>query len=141
MLAARYSSTSSIAVYRTLMSFTKYWLFESESSTSRDERFSSNASEIYLRNMRPRTTCLYSAASMDGQSLSAAAHSVDSRFPCAFFCCLTSLSFLFAMISLLVSMTNSQDNDCFFPCGLCPEKCNLFIPFFQGIELFGASAI
>ena len=35
---------------------------------------SSKASEMYLRKMRPRTTCLYSAASMLERSASAACH-------------------------------------------------------------------
>src|SRR6266540_2858226 len=41
--------------------------------------FSSKASEMYFRKMRPRTTCLYSAASIWPRSLSAAAQSVASR--------------------------------------------------------------
>jgi len=41
--------------------------------------FASNASEMYLRKIRPRTTCLYSAASMLLRSASAAAHSFDSK--------------------------------------------------------------
>ena len=40
---------------------------------------SSKASEMYLRKMRPRTTCLYSAASMWPRSLSAAAQSLSSK--------------------------------------------------------------
>ncbi len=40
---------------------------------------SSKVSEMYLRKMRPRTTCLYSAASMLLRSLSAASHSLASH--------------------------------------------------------------
>src|SRR5690349_20001567 len=42
-------------------------------------RFSSKASEMYLRKMRPRTPCLYSAASMLLRSLSAASQSLASK--------------------------------------------------------------
>ena len=38
-----------------------------------------NASEMYLRKIRPRTTCLYSAGSMLLRSRSAAAHSLSSK--------------------------------------------------------------
>src|SRR5690606_21793110 len=41
--------------------------------------FSSNASEMYLRKMSPRTTCLYSAASMLLRSLSAICQSFSSK--------------------------------------------------------------
>src|SRR5262249_51862765 len=41
--------------------------------------FSSKASEMYLRKMRPSTTCLYSAASMLLRSLSAACQSLASK--------------------------------------------------------------
>ena len=40
---------------------------------------SSKVSEMYLRKMRPRTTCLYSAASMLLRSLSAASQSLASK--------------------------------------------------------------
>src|SRR4051795_13363099 len=40
---------------------------------------SSNESEMYLRKIRPRTTCLYSAASILLRSLSAASHSFCSK--------------------------------------------------------------
>src|SRR6266487_7050174 len=40
---------------------------------------SSKLSEMYLRKMRPRTTCLYSAASMFERSLSAAIQSLASK--------------------------------------------------------------
>ena len=42
-------------------------------------RRSSKASEMYLRKIRPRTTCLYSAASMLLRSLSAASQSLASK--------------------------------------------------------------
>ena len=42
-------------------------------------RCSSKVSEMYLRKMRPRTTCLYSAASMLLRSLSAVSQSVASK--------------------------------------------------------------
>src|SRR5436309_12840552 len=41
--------------------------------------FASKASEMYLRKIRPRTTCLYSAASMLLRSASAAAQSFASK--------------------------------------------------------------
>src|SRR6202011_5668601 len=41
--------------------------------------FSSNESEMYFKKMRPRTTCLYSAASMLLRNLSAASHSLASK--------------------------------------------------------------
>jgi hypothetical protein len=40
---------------------------------------SSNESEMYFRNISPRTTCLYSAASMLLRSLSAASQSLASN--------------------------------------------------------------
>src|SRR3990170_4865689 len=40
---------------------------------------SPRASEMYFRKMRPRTTCLYSAASMLSRSLSAACQSLASK--------------------------------------------------------------
>ena len=40
---------------------------------------SSKESEMYLRKMRPKTTCLYSAASMLLRSLSAASQSLASK--------------------------------------------------------------
>src|SRR5205807_10276999 len=40
---------------------------------------SSKLSEMYLRKIRPRTTCLYSAASMLLRSLSAASQSLASK--------------------------------------------------------------
>src|SRR5882724_6202664 len=42
-------------------------------------RISSKASEMYLRKISPRTTCLYSAASMLLRSLSAASQSLASK--------------------------------------------------------------
>src|SRR3990172_6804028 len=39
----------------------------------------SKASEMYLRKIEPRTTCLYSAASMWPRSLSAAAHGFSTK--------------------------------------------------------------
>src|SRR5438046_8519713 len=48
-------------------------------SASSSACFASKASEMYLRKMRPRTTCLYSAASMLLRSASAAAQSFDSK--------------------------------------------------------------
>src|SRR4051812_35689303 len=48
-------------------------------SASSLECCSSKASEMYLRKMRPRTTCLYSAASMLLRSLSAASQSLASK--------------------------------------------------------------
>src|SRR5712692_5856472 len=48
-------------------------------SASRAPRRSSKESEMYLRKMRPRTTCLYSAASMLLRSLSAACQSLGSK--------------------------------------------------------------
>jgi hypothetical protein len=41
--------------------------------------FASNASEMYLRKIRPSKTCLYSAASMLLRSASAACHSFASK--------------------------------------------------------------
>src|SRR5436190_10623761 len=66
MLAARYSSGSSGLAPCAL------W-------ASSSKCFASNASEMYLRKIRPRTTCLYSAASMLLRRASAAAHSLASR--------------------------------------------------------------
>ena len=66
MLSCRYSSFSSGSVY---------CLGSSKSLAC----FSSNASETYLRKIRPKTTCLYSAASILLRSLSAAAHSNASN--------------------------------------------------------------
>src|SRR3989338_6773685 len=65
MLAARYSSWSS-------------GLAPLLRSVSSSACFASNASEMYLRKIRPRTTCLYSAASMLLRSASAAAQSLAS---------------------------------------------------------------
>jgi len=42
-------------------------------------RCSSKASEMYFRKMSPRTTCLYSAASMEPRRALAAAHSRASK--------------------------------------------------------------
>ena len=42
-------------------------------------RCSSKVSEMYLRKMRPRTTCLYSAVSMLFRSLSAVSQSLASK--------------------------------------------------------------
>src|SRR4030067_2070703 len=66
MLKARYSSGSSGSAP----------LFLSATSLA---RCSSKASEMYFRKMRPRTTCLYSAASMLLRSLSAACQSLASK--------------------------------------------------------------
>src|SRR6266702_6365673 len=41
----------------------------------------SKASETYLRKINPRTTCLYSAASIEPRSLSAACHSASGSTP------------------------------------------------------------
>ena len=46
---------------------------------TRLRRLSSKASEMYFRKIRPRTTCLYSAASRWPRSLSAACHSFASK--------------------------------------------------------------
>ena len=48
--------------------------------------FASKASEMYLRKMRPRTTCLYSAASMLLRNASAACQSFCSKPTVAPFC-------------------------------------------------------
>jgi hypothetical protein len=66
MLAARYSSGSSGSA--------PWARWDSNSAC-----LASKASEMYFRKMRPRTTCLYSAASMLLRSASAAAHSFDSN--------------------------------------------------------------
>ena len=66
MLSARYSSGSSGSA-------------PSEVRAASSARFDSKASEMYLRKMRPRTTCLYSAASMLLRRASAAAQSLGSR--------------------------------------------------------------
>ena len=66
MLAARYSSGSSGSAP---------CAFCASSSAC----FASKASEMYLRKIRPRTTCLYSAASMLLRSASAAAQSLASK--------------------------------------------------------------
>src|SRR3954470_11716020 len=63
-LTARYSSRSSGS---------------DAGSFSKAARFSSKVSEMYLRKMRPRTTFLYSEASMWPRSLSAAAQSLSSK--------------------------------------------------------------
>src|SRR3990170_2457408 len=64
--SALYSSGSSGSAPK-LDSLVKNWFF------------SSKASEIYLRNIKPRTTCLYSAASMLFRSLSAVCQSFSSK--------------------------------------------------------------
>src|SRR3989337_419344 len=66
MLKARYSSGSSGSAP----------LFLSATSPARCSR---KASEMYFRKMRPRTTFLYSAASMLSRSLSAACQSLASN--------------------------------------------------------------
>src|SRR6266566_5247836 len=66
MLEARYSSGSSG------LAPCAFW-------TSSSACFASKASEMYLRKIRPRTTCLYSAASMLLRSASAAAQSLASK--------------------------------------------------------------
>src|SRR5438132_909396 len=68
MLAARYSSGSSG------LAPCAFW-------PSSSACFASKASEMYLRKIKPRTTCLYSAASMLLRRASAAAQSFASR-PC-----------------------------------------------------------
>src|SRR5581483_2964256 len=79
ILAARYSSGSSGSAP---------WAFCVSSSAC----LASKASEMYLRKMRPRTTCLYSAASMLLRRASAAAHSFASKPR-------------FAVVRLLVALT------------------------------------
>src|SRR5437899_8370427 len=66
MLAARYSSWSSGSAP------CPRW-------ASNSACFVSKLSEMYLRKIRPRTTCLYSAASMLDRSLSAASQSLASK--------------------------------------------------------------
>src|SRR5690349_13366884 len=66
MFLARYSSGSSGSA-------------PSSISASSSRYRSWKASEMYLRKMRPSTTCLYSAASMLFRNLSAAAQSVASN--------------------------------------------------------------
>ncbi len=66
MLAARYSSGSSGSA-------------PSARCASRSACLASKASEMYLRKISPRTTCLYSAASMLLRSASAAAQSLASK--------------------------------------------------------------
>src|SRR3989442_12729782 len=66
MLAARYSSGSS--------GFAPCAFWDSSSAC-----FASKASEMYLRKIRPRRTCLYSAASMLLRRASAAAQSFASK--------------------------------------------------------------
>ena len=66
MFSARYSSGSSGSAPCCSLSL------------SRMACFSSKASEIYFRKMRPRTTCLYSAASMLPRKASAMRHSSAS---------------------------------------------------------------
>jgi 3-oxoacyl-ACP reductase-like protein len=66
MLAARYSSGSSGSA-------------PSARAASSSACLASKASEMYLRKIRPRTTCLYSAASMLLRRASAAAQSVASN--------------------------------------------------------------
>ena len=60
------------AVYSSLSAGSTPWSGWASSSAW----WASKASEMYLRKMRPRTTCLYSAASMWPRSLSAAAQSL-----------------------------------------------------------------
>ena len=64
MFSARYSSLSSAA--------------SSPHSASTASWRSSNASEMYFRKIRPRTTCLYSASSIEPRSASAIAHNSAS---------------------------------------------------------------
>ncbi len=66
MLEARYSSGSSGSAP------CARW-------ASSSARLASKASEMYLRKIKPSTTCLYSAASMLLRSASAAAHSLASK--------------------------------------------------------------
>src|SRR5438477_9470795 len=77
--AARYSSRFSAASLRCGSSLMNHSLLESEKPKSSCSRFSSKASEMYLRKMRPRQTCLYSEASMWPRILSAAAQSWASK--------------------------------------------------------------
>jgi len=65
-LTARYSSLSSGSAPWDCSAASRVWC-------------SSNASEMYFRKMRPRTTCLYSAASMLDRSASAASHRCFSK--------------------------------------------------------------
>src|SRR5687768_8919165 len=78
--AARYSSRFSAASARCGSSLMNHSLLGSEKPNSNCSRFSSKASEMYLRKMRPRQTCLYSEASMCPRILSAAAQSWASKF-------------------------------------------------------------
>ena len=66
MLWARYSSGSSGSAPSSRSASSLAWA-------------SSKASEMYLRKIRPRTTCLYSAASMLPRSASAMRHSLASK--------------------------------------------------------------
>ena len=70
MYSSRSSSDSSSPAYSESLSRT---------SLAISSRRSSNESEMYLRKIRPRTTCLYSAASMLERSLSAASQSLASK--------------------------------------------------------------
>src|SRR5688572_18786413 len=78
-LAARYSSRFSAASACCGSTLMNHSLLGSEKPNSSCSRFSSKASEMYLR-MRPRQTCLYSEASMCPRILSAAAQSWASKF-------------------------------------------------------------
>src|SRR4051812_27182853 len=77
--AARYSSRFSAASARCGSSLINHSLLGSEKPKRSCSRFSSKASEMYLRKMRPRQTCLYSEASMWPRILSAAAQSWASK--------------------------------------------------------------
>ena len=68
-----------LAAWALAVSVISTWIHLPLSAPSSAACFSSNASEMYLRKMRPRTTCLYSAASMFDRSLSAASQSLASK--------------------------------------------------------------
>ena len=56
-----------------------FWVPKEARWASNSACFASKASEMYLRKIRPRTTCLYSAASMLLRRASAAAQSFASK--------------------------------------------------------------
>jgi hypothetical protein len=68
MPSARYSSGSSGSAPSVIRVSSSAW-------------YSSKASEMYFRKIRPRTTCLYSAASIAPRRASAVFHSSTSRRP------------------------------------------------------------
>src|SRR5436190_3112733 len=77
--AARYSSRFSAAGTRSLSSLMYHSLLGLEKPNKSCSRFSSKASEMYFKKMRPRQTCLYSDASIWPRILSAAAQSWASK--------------------------------------------------------------